>query len=72
MFRRHIDRNLQVRCGRSGRQAAITTSPLNTLGTKTTAGQTLQHLMRDFEHMKTSLYLTDVVVLRNEEHTVNW
>ena len=25
-----------------------------------------EHLMSDFEHMKTSLYLTDVVVLRNE------
>ena len=24
-----------------------------------------EHLMRDFEHMKTSLLLTDVVVLRN-------
>ena len=31
-----------VRCGRSGRQTAITTSPLNTLGTKTAAGCTLQ------------------------------
>ena len=26
----------------------------------------------DFEHMKTSLYLTDVVVLRNEGDTVNF
>ena len=25
-----------------------------------------EHLMSDFEHMKTSLYLTDVVVLRSE------
>ena len=25
-----------------------------------------EHLMSDFEHMKTSLYLTDVVVLRHE------
>ena len=30
-----------------------------------------EHLMSDFEHMKTSLYLTDVVVLRNEGDTVN-
>ena len=29
------------------------------------------HLMSDFEHMKTSLYLTDVVVLRHEGDTVN-
>ena len=31
-----------------------------------------EHLMSDFEHMKTSLYLTDVVVLRNEGDTVNF
>ena len=30
-----------------------------------------EHLMSDFEHMKTSLYLTDVVVLRHEGDTVN-
>ena len=30
------------------------------------------HLMSDFEHMKTSLYLTDVVVLRREGDTVNF
>ena len=30
------------------------------------------HLMSDFEHMKTSLYLTDVVVLRHEGDTVNF
>ena len=29
-----------------------------------------EHLMSDFEHMKTSLCLTDVVVLRNESDTV--
>ena len=29
------------------------------------------HLVSDFEHMKTSLYLTDVVVLRNTGDTVN-
>ena len=31
-----------------------------------------EHLMSDFEHMKTSLYLTDVVVLRHERDTVNF
>ena len=31
-----------------------------------------EHLMSDFEHMKTSLYLTDVVVLRSEGDTVNF
>ena len=31
-----------------------------------------EHLMSDFEHMKTSLYLTDVVVLRNEGDTGNF
>ena len=30
-----------------------------------------EQLMSDFEHMKTSLYLTDVVVLRHESDTVN-
>ena len=30
------------------------------------------HLMSDFEHMKTSVYLTDVVVLRHEGDTVNF
>ena len=30
------------------------------------------HLMNDFEHMKTSLCLTDVVVLRHEGDTVNF
>ena len=30
-----------------------------------------EHLMSDFEHMKTRLYLTDVVVLRHEGDTVN-
>ena len=30
-----------------------------------------EHLMSDFEHMKTSLFLTDVVVLRHEGGTVN-
>ena len=30
-----------------------------------------EHLMCDFEHMKTSLYQTDVVVLRHEGDTVN-
>ena len=30
-----------------------------------------EHLMSDFEHMKTSLHLTDVVVLRNEGNTVS-
>ena len=28
--------------------------------------------MSDFEHMKTSLYLIDVVVLRHEGDTVNF
>ena len=32
----------------------------------------VEHLMSDFEHMKTSLYLTDVVVLRHEGDTVNF
>ena len=31
-----------------------------------------EHLLTDFEHMKTSLHLTDVVVLRNEGDTVNF
>ena len=31
-----------------------------------------EHLMSDFEHMKTSPYLTDVVVLRHEGDTVNF
>ena len=31
-----------------------------------------EHLMSDFEHMQTSLYLTDVVVLRKEGDTVNF
>ena len=31
-----------------------------------------EHLMSDFEHMKTSLYLTDMVVLLNEGDTVNF
>ena len=31
-----------------------------------------EHLMSDFEHMKTSLYLTDVVVLRYDGDTVNF
>ena len=31
-----------------------------------------EHLMSDVEHMKTSLYLTDVMVLRNEDDTVNF
>ena len=31
-----------------------------------------EQLMSDFEHMKTSLYLTDVVVLRHEGDTVNF
>ena len=31
-----------------------------------------EHLMSDFEHMMTSLYLTDVVVLRHESGTVNF
>ena len=31
-----------------------------------------EHLMGGFEHMKTSLYLTDVVVLRHEGDTVNF
>ena len=31
-----------------------------------------EHLMSDFEHMKTSLYLTDVVMLRHEGDTVNF
>ena len=30
-----------------------------------------EHLMSDDEHMKTSLFLTDVVVLRHEGGTVN-
>ena len=30
-----------------------------------------EHLMSDFEHMKTSLYLTYVLVLRIEGDTVN-
>ena len=31
-----------------------------------------EHLMSDFEHMKTSLYLTDVVVLRHKGDTVSF
>ena len=31
-----------------------------------------EHLMSDFEHMKTRLCLTDVVVLCNEGNTVNF
>ena len=31
-----------------------------------------KHLMSDFEHMKTSLFVTDVVVLRHEGRTVNF
>ena len=31
-----------------------------------------EHLMSDFEHVKTKLYLTDVVMLRNEGDTVNF
>ena len=31
-----------------------------------------EHLMSDFEHMKTSLCLTDVVALRHEGDTVNF
>ena len=31
-----------------------------------------EHVMSDFEHIKTSLYLTDVVVLRHEGDTVNF
>ena len=31
-----------------------------------------EHLMSDVEHMKTSLHLTDVVVLRHEGDTVNF
>ena len=31
-----------------------------------------EHLMSDFEHTETSLYLTDVVVLRHEGDTVNF
>ena len=31
-----------------------------------------EHLMSDFEHMKTSLYLKDVVVLHHEGDTVNF
>ena len=31
-----------------------------------------EHLMGEFEHIKTSLYLTDVVVLRHEGDTVNF
>ena len=30
------------------------------------------YLMSDFEHLKTSLYLKDVVVLRHEGDTVNF
>ena len=30
-----------------------------------------EQFMSDFEHMKSSLYLTDVVVLRHEGDTVN-
>ena len=30
-----------------------------------------EHLMSDLEHMKTCLFLTDVVVLRHEGGTVN-
>ena len=31
-----------------------------------------EHLMSHFEHVKASLYLTDVVVLRHEGDTVNF
>ena len=31
-----------------------------------------EHLMSDFEHMKISLFFTDVVVLRHESDTVNF
>ena len=31
-----------------------------------------EHVMSDFEHMKTSLYLTDAVVLRHEGDTLNF
>ena len=31
-----------------------------------------EHLISYFEHLKTSLYLTDVVVLRHERDTVNF
>ena len=31
-----------------------------------------EHLISDFEHMKTGLYLTDVLVLRDEGDTVNF
>ena len=31
-----------------------------------------EHLMSDFEHMKTSLHLTDVMALRHESGTVNF
>ena len=31
-----------------------------------------EHVMSDFEHMKTSLYLTDVVVLRHDSDTVDF
>ena len=31
-----------------------------------------EHVMSDFEHMKTSLYFTDLVVLRHEGDTVNF
>ena len=31
-----------------------------------------EHLMSDFEHTKTSLYLTDMVVFRHEGDTVNF
>ena len=31
-----------------------------------------EHLMSDFEHVKTSLCFTDVVVLRHEGDTVNF
>ena len=31
-----------------------------------------EQLLKQFEHMKTSLYLTDVIMLRNEGSTVNF
>ena len=31
-----------------------------------------EHLLSDFEHMKTSVHLIDVVVLRHEGDTVNF
>ena len=31
-----------------------------------------KHFMSDFEHVKTSLHLTDVVVLRHDGDTVNF